>query len=123
MVYDFVAHLTRQMVFSKATFGPGERMAGVIEHIGKEVQEVVASNGSASEWVDVAILSLDGLTRRLWAEHPTKTADEIAWMAVRSILDKQGKNELRDWPKWRTSDPDKAIEHIRRSTTTIEGVE
>jgi Protein of unknown function (DUF550) len=120
MVYDFVAHLTRQMVFSKATFGHGERMTGVIDHIGKEVAEVVASNGASSEWVDVVILSLDGLTRRLWAEHPTKPADEIAWMAVRLILDKQGKNELRDWPDWRTADPDKAIEHVKLPTPTME---
>jgi hypothetical protein len=53
------------MAFSHATFGPGERMDGVIDHIRKELIEVEGCNGESSEWVDVVILALDGLTRRL----------------------------------------------------------
>jgi len=82
-------------------------------------------NARANEWVDVVILALDGLTRAVRAnfENPptmspmvphTPTADEVAREAVYRILAKQhGKNELRDWPDWRTADPNKAIEHVR----------
>lgn len=46
--------------FSYDTFGPGARSAGVIEHIGKEIAE---SEKDPAEWVDVAILALDGAWR------------------------------------------------------------
>ena len=106
-------HLVRQMVWSKATFGPGERTEGVLDHIGKEIEEVKKANGESSKWVDLVILSLDGLTRRLWAVGNNRTADEIAEIACNMIRGKQGRNELRDWPDWRTADPNKAIEHER----------
>lgn len=37
---DFAAHLTRQAAFSRATFGPGPRTKGVIDHVEKELREV-----------------------------------------------------------------------------------
>ena len=37
---DFTAHLHRQAAFSRATFGPGPRTKGVMEHIGKEFEEI-----------------------------------------------------------------------------------
>ena len=111
---DLKQHLIRQMVFSRATFGPGERMDGVLDHLTKEIAEVRACNGESSEWVDLVILALDGLTRRLWAaSNYEKSADEIADAACRIIMGKQAKNERRDWPDWRTADPGKAIEHVR----------
>ena len=113
MAFDLEAHLTRQMVFSRATFGPGERREGVTDHILKELDEVATSDGAAAEWVDVVILALDGLTRRLWANAPACSADEVAATACRMIRGKQSRNERRDWPDWRAADPTKAIEHIR----------
>lgn len=110
---DFEAHLTRQLAFSLATFGPGERMNGVLDHISKEIVEVRESGGETSEWVDLVILSLDGLLRRLRAMNDGTPNDEIAEIAVNMIVGKQGRNELRVWPDWRTADPDKAIEHDR----------
>ena len=111
---DLNQHLIRQMVFSRATFGPGERMSGVLDHIEKEINEVRESGGDASEWVDLVILSLDGLTRRLWAVGDyKKSADEIAEETVNIIRGKQSRNERRDWPDWRTAPKDKAVEHIR----------
>ncbi len=111
---DLVKHLTRQMAFSKATFGPGARTEGVIDHITKELEEVRESGGSAAEWVDIVILGLDGLTRQLWsAGDYCNRADDIAVTAARMIEGKQARNELRDWPDWRTADPNKAIEHVR----------
>lgn len=113
MTFDLRQHLIRQMVFSRATFGPGERMDGVLDHISKEIDEVRASGGSSDEWVDLVILSLDGLTRRLWSTMAGASADDVAEAAIKMITGKQARNELRDWPDWRKSDPNKAIEHIR----------
>lgn len=113
---DFEAHLVRQMVFSRATFGPGERMNGVLDHISKEIEEVRKGHGDSAEWVDIVILALDGLTRRLWASSDYKnSAALIAEVAVKMIIDKQSRNETREWPDWRKSDPNRAIEHVRGS--------
>lgn len=129
-MFDMIAHLTRQAAFSRATFGPGPRTKGVIDHVKKELKEIekvyAANDGSpgqapdgrvhydaAGEWTDVAILGLDGLTRALWAAFPERNADSIAKLAVELIVAKQGKNERRDWPDWRTARADAAIEHVR----------
>lgn len=111
---DFAAHLTRQMIFSRATFGPGARTNGVLDHMTKEIEEVRVAGGAAAEWVDLVILAMDGLTRQLWAASCyEKPAQDIAEMAVNMIVGKQSRNELREWPDWRTADPEKAIEHVR----------
>jgi hypothetical protein len=123
---DMTTHLTRQAAFSRATFGPGPRTEGVMGHIGKELVEVAsayegvtpspggtAHMDAAAEWTDVAILGIDGLMRAIWAAHPGWTADRVALEAATMIVEKQGKNEKRDWPDWRTADPTKAIEHTR----------
>lgn len=104
-------HLKRQIAFSRATFGPGERRKGVVDHIRKKLEEIESGNGDPVEWVDVVILALDGLTRKLIAEGLSH--DRAAYSACLMIISKQGRNEVRDWPDWRTSDPDKAIEHVR----------
>ena len=33
--------------------------------------------------------------------------------SIAAIKAKQGRNEAREWPDWRTADPDAAIEHVR----------
>lgn len=101
--FDLLAHLRRQIDFSYRTFGPGTRLHGVTDHIAKELQEVRDSNGSLAEWVDVIILAFDGAWRS------GATPDQI----VAAIVAKQTKNEGRNWPDWRTADPNKAIEHDR----------
>lgn len=111
---DLRQHLIRQMAFSHATFGPGERTAGVTDHIRKELDEVLAANGEASEWVDVVILALDGLTRRLaYCNGNRADPDRVAELACSMIVGKQTRNEARNWPDWRTARKDKAIEHDR----------
>lgn len=108
---DLNEHLKRQMAFSRATYGPGERTSGVVDHIRKELVEVEESGGEPEEWVDVVILALDGLWRSLEAR-------DAAWnglskIACGLIYTKQGRNEQRDWPDWRSAPKDKAIEHVR----------
>lgn len=97
------AHLERQRAFSLATFGPGPRTAGVLDHLRKELVEVEADPDDASEWADLVILACDGALRRGIA--PRDLLD--------AILAKQERNEGRTWPDWRTAPVDRAIEHVR----------
>lgn len=111
---DLKQHLIRQMAFSQATFGPGDRMSGVVDHIRKELVEVERANGDSAEWVDVVILALDGLTRRLaYAGGERRDPKEVAEVACRMIDGKQTRNEARQWPDWRTAPKNKAIEHVK----------
>ena len=115
---DLKAHLIRQMAFSHATFGPGERTKGVVDHIRKELVEVLESDGDAAEWVDVVILALDGLTRRLAFVGGGKRVDPalVAETVCKMLEGKQSRNEAREWPDWRSQSQDKAIEHVRIKT-------
>ena len=92
-----------QRAWSLKTFGPGRRVNGVLDHIGKELIEIRAAPDDLEEWVDLLLLSFDGAMRMGF------TPAEI----MQGMRDKQKKNEGRDWPDWRTSDPNKAIEHVR----------
>ena len=100
---DLATHLHRQREWSRLTFGPGNRTEGVIDHIRKELDEIAADPGDASEWIDVVILAFDGALR---VGHTPETL-------AGALLAKQAKNESRTWPDWRTQDPTKAIEHVR----------
>ncbi|MGB3415738.1 MAG: dATP/dGTP pyrophosphohydrolase domain-containing protein [Mesorhizobium sp.] len=102
-IFDPVAHLSRQREWSKRTFGPGARTKGVLDHIRKELAEVEACPTDLSEWIDVIILACDGALR---AGHEPGAIVE-AWIT------KQARNEKRQWPDWRTADPEKAIEHVK----------
>lgn len=101
--FNFHRHLYRQRSFSERTFGPGMRTQGVVDHIRKELVEVLASPQDLSEWIDVAILALDGAWRAGY------TPEQI----IAALVAKQDKNEARIWPDWRTASPDQAIEHVR----------
>lgn len=103
MTFDLAAHLHRQREWSLRTFGPGARSAGVVAHIRKELAEIEAAPGDLEEWVDVILLAFDGAWR----------AGHEPWEIVAGIECKQAKNEARDWPNWRTADPDGPIEHCK----------
>lgn len=105
MPYDLVAHLHRQRAFSEKTFGPGARHQAVIDHIKRELKEIEKEPADIFEWIDVVLLALDGAWR---AGH---TPEAIAF----ALEAKQTKNEGREWPDWRTQDPNKGIGHIKRS--------
>lgn len=100
---DLVAHLHRQRAFSERTFGPGARTNGVIAHIRKELIEIEAAPRDLEEWIDVAMLALDGAWRAGY-----EPADIALALAVKLTI-----NELHTWPDWRTVAPDTAIEHVR----------
>lgn len=134
----FHEHLARQCAVGREKFGPGERSKGVREHILKEFVEIdnaETAGDRAREWVDVAILSLDGLlraTREFLREELAETLgvaydddgnvvgfngeptnDYVAAVAVEMIRQKQAKNELRDFGDWRGRSENEAIEHKR----------
>jgi hypothetical protein len=102
-LFDLCAHLRRQREFSARTFGPGVRTAGILDHIRKELREIEADPSDVSEWIDVVILALDGAWRAGY------TPEGI----IAALVDKQTKNESRDWPDWRAAPLDKAIEHVK----------
>lgn len=108
---NLIEHLHRQRAFSLRTFGPGQRTEGMLDHIRKELREIEADPSDLTEWVDVILLALDGAWRAGWEP------EDIA----NAIRNKQDKNERRNWPDWRTADPNRAIEHIRVERASSEG--
>jgi hypothetical protein len=56
--------LNKKRRWSRETFGPGYRTESVIAHIRKELVEVEANPDDLFEWIDVAMLALDGASRR-----------------------------------------------------------
>jgi dATP/dGTP pyrophosphohydrolase len=95
--------IQEQRQFSLATFGPGTRSKGVVQHIRKELAEIEADPTELSEWIDVVILALDGAWRAGFA--PEQICE-----ALQAKLEK---NKAREWPDWRTMTEDQAIEHVR----------
>jgi len=112
ITFDLVQHLKTQREFSAATFGPGSRTAGVVDHIRKELLEIEAAPDDLMEWVDVILLALDGA----WRSGATPV--EI----VQAIEAKQARNMTRTWPDWRTAAPGKAIEHVRSVAPAVPGL-
>lgn len=101
---NLIAFLTAQIEWSTQTFGPGERTAGVLDHIRKELAEVQAAEGrDLEEWIDIVTLAFDGAWRAGFSP------EQIA----QGLVDKQAKNAARKWPDWRTMPKGQAIEHVR----------
>lgn len=96
-------HLERQREWSRATFGPGSRLGGVLDHIRRELKEVEERPFDVTEWADVLILAFDGAWRS--GHEPQEVID--------AIKGKQATNEARTWPDWREFSEDEAIEHDR----------
>jgi len=109
--YDLIAHVERQRAFSETTFGPGTRTQGVVDHIRKELNEILADPLDLEEWIDVILLAIDGAWR-------TGASSE---KIVHNLIYKLSKNENRTWPDWRTAPPDKAIEHTKTELDTTVG--
>jgi hypothetical protein len=103
VVFDLIEYIARQRRWSAATFGPGLRTKGVIEHIRKELAEIEAAPTDLAEWCDVVILGLDGAWRAGY------TPEQIA----HALEAKQAVNRGREWPSWRAASEDHAIEHDR----------
>ena len=93
--------INQQAAFSRRTFGPGKRTEGVLEHLLKEIEEVRENPHDISEWADIIILAVDGLTRRGFS------ADDLAMAWHLKLIT----NENRTWPDYRNYGTDEAITH------------
>lgn len=99
---DLREYLLKQKSWLLSAFGPGDRDAGLIEHIKKELNEIEHAPGDLEEWIDVIILGFEGAIRN------SNSVDDV----LMCLCMKQEKNIARSWPDWTTADLDKPIEHI-----------
>lgn len=98
--FDFLAHLRRQFDLCERTFGPESRCDGFV-HVVKPWNELWGDPTDGSDWIDVMLAAIDGAWRTGF------TPEQI----VSALQEQQLMNESRT--DWRTSDPDKTIEHDR----------
>lgn len=100
--YILERDLAAQAAWSCIVFGPGMRL-GVIDHIGKELEEIRKEPSNLMEWIDVVILAFDGALRAGHSPHEV----------IAAYHEKMARNRSRKWPDWRGLPTDQAIEHIR----------
>lgn len=96
-----------QQKWSYTTFGPPEHRGpnGPLEHLKLEAEEALNTLGTekTKEIVDCFFLAIDAAHRH------GLCLDDL----IEKAFEKLKENKKRDWPDWRTMDPNKAIEHIR----------
>lgn len=103
-LFDLVSYLAEQRDWSDKTFGPGPRLRGIAEHVGKELAEVTAActpQEALEEWCDIAILALDGAWRAGFT--PAQVCEQLRRKAAI--------NRARQWPP--PGPQDRANEHVR----------
>lgn len=101
---DIVSFFDEKSKWSLETFGPGDRYAGVVKHIKKELKEIEENPSDLIEWVDVIFLAMDGAMRSAGADGAAIA--EAMWS-------KHAKNTRREWPDWRTLQPGEVSQHIK----------
>ena len=94
-------YLEDQIEWSKRTFGEGKRTEGILKHIEKEIIEVRKSPEDLLEWIDIAILALDGAWRAGYQP------EEI----VMALVEKQEINFGRKWNV--PGSENEPVEHVR----------
>lgn len=98
----FERYIEEQITWSRETFGDGERLEGLCQHIESEVEEVRACNGEdLYEWIDVIILALDGAWRSGFSPPEITTA----------LRKKQNLNKARVYERVA---PDQPSFHVKR---------
>lgn len=95
--------------WAEQTFGPGPRTEQVVDHMKKEIVEVLAKPRDPTEWADVIMLAIDGALRM------GIKASELR----RALVEKLQVNRVRSWPDWRTMPEGRAVEHVRCSCARI----
>lgn len=96
--FDFADWLKRKNAWAIQTFGPGDaadRVAGISDHIRKELDELAKAPNDLEEWIDLIFLATDGAWRTGATERDVTDALEHKLM----------KNMARTWPDWRTAEP------------------
>lgn len=106
--------MRRQIKWSSETFGLGRRNKGIVEHIRKELREVEQKPYDLEEWIDVAILALDGAWRCVRNNLVFKPGDEhssISW--VMEMLETKQRKNMRRLYLVLDKNADVAVEHDR----------
>lgn len=103
-VFNLATFFEGRRAWSIETFGPANIYKRVVAHIRKELLEIEAKPDDLEEWIDVALMAMDGAWRAAGAD-----GDGF----VAALIAKAAKNVERSWPDWRTMDPDVPIEHVR----------
>lgn len=93
--------IARQHEWSQRTFGTHTDTEGNCKHIEKELVEVRANPGDVFEWVDIAMLAVDGALRNGF------TPEQI----IDAYANKVAINLTREWAKGGPGEP---IEHVRK---------
>lgn len=94
-------YVLNHKAWSEKTFGLGPRTEGNLKHIEKEIAEVRKDPTDLMEWIDIAILALDGAWRAGY------TAKEIEM----ALVLKQSINFNRQWPA--PGPADQPVEHAK----------
>lgn len=102
--FDCATFFDAKAAWSRETFGPANRYDGVVAHIRKELDEILAQPDDLEEWVDVVLLAMDGAWR---------SAGAHGERFVAALTAKDAKNRARTWPDWRTLAPDTISEHVK----------
>lgn len=92
--------IAKQHAWSQRTFGTHTDTEGNCRHIEKELREARANPGDVFEWVDIAMLAIDGALRNGFT--PEQIIDAYAQ-----------KVEINLARKWQRGAPGEPIEHVR----------
>ena len=79
--------IEKHVKWSRETFGPGCDDNGIIDHIERELIEIIKAPGDLEEWIDVIILAIDGAARNGYS-----AAEIGACLEAKRI-----KNSQREW--------------------------
>jgi hypothetical protein len=105
---SLAAYLGRSEEWSARTFGHGLRTKGIVQHIQKELAEILEKPHDLSEWVDVMILAMDGYWRH--GGDPKEIMQRLQL--------KQDVNFARQWPP--IGPEDQAMEHVKDSVMSAQ---
>ena len=109
-------HLVETIEFSHETFGPGRRDAQLSDHIAHERAEVESATNqweSATEYLDIAALSIDGLWRTGCGEHHGDPVAAAHW--TKRAIDIDTDAAFEDWIA-RANERQGALEENERRT-------
>lgn len=117
---DLTQWFETQIAWSRKTFGTEPRLEGILKHIEKEIVEVRKDPTDVKEWIDIAILALDGAWRARETSVGVRedTRRYLAREVVRSLFDKSIENMfVRSWPP--PGAADQPVEHVRVGTVSL----
>lgn len=101
--HGFIRYVNDLHKWQIETFGPDRSHVALVDHIKKELDEVLKDPSDLMEWIDIIILALGG------AGGAGYSGGDVA----DALYEKLEICRARTWPDWRTADPTKAIEHVR----------